>query len=166
MGGQKEGSAAGHRTEAFERFLRRLPPGRDMTLMVLKGHLLIEEQVRAIIDLHVEKPEAVRRAKLDDYQAICLAEAFLPLPREPWLWVSVKKLNTLRNEIAHKIEPGDIDHRIDDLAVSVRPEVEEQDRQKRLERTLWSMFERVSRLATPATTSPETRRRRAAGSAP
>lgn len=36
--------------EAFRRFFEKLPHGKDFTLVVLRGHLLLEEQVRAVVD--------------------------------------------------------------------------------------------------------------------
>ncbi len=35
---------------AFKRFLSALPHGQDTELVLLKGHILIEEQVRLLID--------------------------------------------------------------------------------------------------------------------
>ena len=37
--------------EAFSRFLKLLPHRQDVDLVVLKAHLLVEEQVRAILAL-------------------------------------------------------------------------------------------------------------------
>ena len=64
--------------DAFRRFLKLLPHGQDLALVILKGHLLIEEQIKPIISERVKKPEALSDARLTYYQYICIAEAFLP----------------------------------------------------------------------------------------
>ena len=132
--------------DAFRRFLKLLPHGEDLTLVILKGHLLIEEQVRKIIDERVRKPDALKDAKLECHQAICIAEALCP-EEEEYIWNAVKKLNNIRNELAHKTEPVGIDDRIEDFINSVPwvPDVE--DRRKRIEYRLFALFEAVSSLA-------------------
>ena len=134
--------------EAFGRFLKLLPHGKDLTLVILKGHLLIEEQVWQIIDERVGKPDALRKnVKFDCHQAICIAEALCPQEQEPWLWEAVKKLNKIRNEIAHKTEPVGIEDRVDDFVNSVASGLYfSEDKQGRFEGALWSLFEAVSSL--------------------
>ena len=103
--------------EAFGRFLKLLPHGQDLTLVLLKGHLLIEEQVRQIIDERVKIPQSLMAAELSCHQAICLAEAFC-YEEQKYIWGAVKKLNKIRNELAHKTEPIGLDDRIDDFLKS------------------------------------------------
>lgn len=141
---------------AFGRFLKLLPHGQGLTLVTLKGHILIEEQVRAIIDAHVRIPEAVTKAELTCHQAICIAEAFCPKEQEPWFWSAVRKLNKIRNEIAHNSEPSGLEDRVDDFVRFFPSGLDAEDRESRFELTLWSLFERVSALAEPsAATIPE-----------
>ena len=132
--------------KAFRRFANLLPRGQDLTLVILKGHLLIEEQVRQIINERVKTPESLRDANLDSHQAICLAEAFYS-EEHKYIWDAVKKLNKLRNKIAHKTEPTGLDDRLDDFVKSVPWLVgENQDRQQRIQFSLWALFEAVSSL--------------------
>lgn len=105
--------------QAFERFKEHLPGGGDMTLMILKGHLLIEEQVAFLIKNRIPKPEALASANLTSHQQLCLAEALVDETtlggNDQWLWPAVKKLNTLRNDIAHSLSKSGIDDRIADF---------------------------------------------------
>jgi hypothetical protein len=130
---------------AFGRFLKLLPHGKDLTLVILKGHLLIEEQVRQIIDERVKKPDALHSADLTCYQAICIAEALCP--ENAYIWTPVKKLNRIRNDLAHKVEPAGLGDRIDDFVGSV-PWLDHptEDPQKRFELKIWALFEAVSSL--------------------
>jgi len=50
--------------DAFRRFLRILPNGKDVELVILKAHLLIEEQVRQIVDERLKDPAAFYVARL------------------------------------------------------------------------------------------------------
>lgn len=132
--------------EAFGKFLKLLPHGQDLTLVILKGHLLIEEQVRQLIDERVKIPQSLGDARLTCYQAICIAEAFCS-EEQKYIWDAVKKLNNIRNELAHKTEPVGLDDRIDDFVQSVRSlNLDEENEQKRIEFTLWALFEAVSSL--------------------
>jgi hypothetical protein len=72
----------------------------------------MEEQVRNLIFLRVKNPALLKEAKLDCYQAICLAQSFFDSEFQPWLWQALKKLNKLRNDIAHNIEPKGVKDRL------------------------------------------------------
>lgn len=45
--------------EAFRRFVTQLPHGKDIHLLILKAHLLIEEQVNEIIAARPPNPEVL-----------------------------------------------------------------------------------------------------------
>ena len=114
-------------------------------LVILKGHLLIEEQIKLIISERVKKPEALSDARLTYYEYICIAEAFLPENKD--IWKPVKKLNNIRNKLAHNAEHGGLDDQIDDFVSSVQwfnHSVE--DRKEQIEFKLWALFEAVSSL--------------------
>jgi len=64
------------RIQAFRCYYKLLPRNDDRTLLILKAHLLVEEQVRQIVDERLLHPTALGDAKLTCHQAICLAEAF------------------------------------------------------------------------------------------
>lgn len=128
---------------SFKRFIKLLPHGQDFTLVILKGHLLIEEQVRLFIYERMTHPEALKEAKLDCAQAISIAKALSPKEHE-YIWNAVKKLNNCRNKLAHKAEPVGLDDQIDDFVSSVSWLPQSGDRQKRMEMALWALFEAVS----------------------
>ncbi len=131
--------------DATRRFLTLLPRGQDPLSVILKGHLLIEEQVRQIIDERVIKPDALKKIRLDCYQAICIAESFFS-KKEEYIWNAFKKLNTIRNELAHKTEPVGVDDRIDDFVNSVSWGTYVEDRQDRIEVAIMKLFVAVSDL--------------------
>lgn len=138
---------------AFRRFITLLPHGKDMVLVVLKGHLLIEEQLRHVVDEHVNNPNALANAQFSCSQIICLAEAFCADRAVPWLWTALRHLNSLRNDIAHKIEPNRFQERISGFISTVGEKSAfagdgfgDSDDQTRFELCLWVLFTSVAAL--------------------
>lgn len=130
--------------KAFRRFLEKLPHGKDQDLVILKGHLLIEEQVRLIIDQRLSNPLALRDTRIECHQAICLAQSFFPEGHNIKFWSALKKLNGIRNAIAHKTEDPGLKNKIDDFIQSVPVDWGATDKQKEFELKLWALFVHVS----------------------
>jgi hypothetical protein len=105
-----------HATESFRRFYLLLPRDGDTTLLILKLHLLVEEQVRAYVDQRLASPKALDAAKLECHQAICLAEALCNDDIHENVWEAARKLNGLRNHIAHSLEPKGVSDRMDHIS--------------------------------------------------
>lgn len=97
-----------HAIASFRRFYALLPRSDDASLIILKLHLLVEEQVRAFVDERLRSPEALKSAKLDCHQVICLAESLAGDSIHPNYWEAARKLNELRNKIAHNLEPSGV----------------------------------------------------------
>ena len=138
------------RVAAFRRFLALLPHGKEPELVLLKGHLLIEEQIRLIIDRRLRNPQALREANagLEANQAIQLAQAFFPPGHMVDVWKSVSKLNTLRNAVAHNLaDKQSLADKIDAWVRSAPTRLKElDDPTARFEITLWAIFETISSL--------------------
>jgi hypothetical protein len=100
--------------ESYDHFLRHMPDGdADLTLIVIKGHLLIEQKIREFVSARMFTREAISKAELTTFQAICLAEALTLPRREPrQFWAILYRLNKLRNEIAHNLEPKGLEDRV------------------------------------------------------
>ena len=134
--------------KAFERFLQLLPHGRELDLVILKAHLLIEEQLNLLIASRLSNPDVLLEEKFESYYRILLAQSFFESDFRPWLWKSLLQLNTLRNRIAHSLAPKGISHIIDHLIQTIPGNFDEFDRdtQVRFEFALWSLFDAVSEL--------------------
>ncbi|WP_156337321.1 hypothetical protein [Achromobacter aegrifaciens] len=89
-----------------ERFFRIVHPTADELTVILKGHLLVEEQLRSITRSSVANPRYFDEAKLTFSNALCLARAVAGHFNEGACWVAAEQLNTVRNKIAHRAEPG------------------------------------------------------------
>jgi hypothetical protein len=112
----------------FEGRFRRHFPRRsnDFTLVVLKGHLLLEESVNRLLAALLHKPEAIEDANLRFYQKLCLIRALTPLGSDPRL-DAAEKLNTIRNRLAHHLDYPQIEAQARDfLSLCEEPEDSEE----------------------------------------
>ena len=75
----------------------------ETALIVLKGHLLIEESLDSIISTFVFHPEFVKRANLRFGQKISVARSMSLDEQGNEMWELAVRLNDLRNEIAHSL---------------------------------------------------------------
>jgi hypothetical protein len=133
--------------EAFKRFQRLLPHGQGHDLVIMKGHLLLEEQLRQLIDERVKNPQALKKPRIDYTYCISLAQAFFPDGHDPALWESLKKLNELRNALAHQMEPKNVEMKMSEITSRLqRGEQFDADPDLNFEFTLWSLFTAVADL--------------------
>jgi len=117
-----EEAATAPKTEAAGRFLIHLPQTDDMTLLVLKAHLLIEEQLISILEDCVRDQDALNDARLSFSQRLQLVKAMKYEEKNLWVWTAIQKLNELRNELAHKIDSSKVESKVNgflDYLVSV-----------------------------------------------
>lgn len=89
--------------EHFVRLMERLDRD-DEALILLKGHLVIEERINAVIEKFVWNAQYIDRARLSFAQKIALARAMSMDESENSMWDLIEKLNTLRNKLAHSLE--------------------------------------------------------------
>jgi hypothetical protein len=101
-----------HLAESFARFDRLLPETDSLTLLVLNGHLLIEEQLLAMVRSAVPHPEALDEANLRFTQLMYLAKALYYEESTRPIWEAIHALNALRNRLAHRLEPDDLESRV------------------------------------------------------
>ena len=86
--------------------IKHMPEGSDVSLFVLKGHLLIEWVLDRIVKNHSLHPDYIDEAKLSFYHKVFVARALSPAgaAETDTEWVSVLKFNTLRNDFVHSLE--------------------------------------------------------------
>jgi hypothetical protein len=135
--------------EAFRAFVNRLPHGKDLELVVLKAHLLIEERLNALIAARLKNPASLlAEERFESYYRIRLAQSFFPPDFHPWLWKALLTLNKVRNRVAHSVAPKGFEGLIDEIISTVPGDFgkEGSSRQERFELTLWSLFYAVSEL--------------------
>lgn len=80
----------------------------DPTLLILKGHLLVEERLRDVLARICRSHEEVPAARLSFHQVLWLCRAVVGREEDP-AWGFVTRLNEVRNRMAHRLEPGNLD---------------------------------------------------------
>src|SRR4051812_19131504 len=98
---------------AIQRMAAHLPKENDLTLLVLKGHLLMEERLFELLEASVTRPEFVTEVNLRTGQLISLTKAMHWSDQWAWVWEMASALNQLRNQLAHRLEPKDIERRLE-----------------------------------------------------
>ena len=78
------------------------------TLILLKGHLLVEELLRGYIDGKLPNPSAFKHDQFLFAKVLMLCRALTPLKVKSWAFDAAKMLNDVRNEVAHELEAPDI----------------------------------------------------------
>lgn len=84
-------------------------PKQDLTLIVLKGHILVEEQLLSAVCESVPFPDSIKKGNFRYFHLSAIAKALFYRSDEQWLWESVSRLNTLRNQLAHHLEPESLE---------------------------------------------------------
>ncbi len=133
--------------EAFKRFVLRLPHGQDVDLVILKAHLLIEEQVNALLHARLRNSQVLlSEERFESVYRIRLAQSFFEPDFHPWLWRALLQLNKLRNRVAHSIDPKGRAQLMEDIVNTVPGAggKDERSAQDRFEYALWSLHQAVS----------------------
>ncbi|MBN2321286.1 MAG: hypothetical protein JXR49_19560 [Acidobacteria bacterium] len=99
-------------TRHIMRFFEYMPKVDDIIISILKGHLLIEEKLSELIIVEANKPQVLKESRLTFHQKLCIAEALHWHKNRVWIWQSCRKLNSIRNNLSHELEPSDINRRI------------------------------------------------------
>jgi len=93
-----------------------LPDTPDHILVVLKGHLLVEQEINSLLEAKLPNPDVLKLREVKGprfFHKVCLLKALIPKPKPVKLWVIIEKLNKLRNKFAHNLSPDDVGKEID-----------------------------------------------------
>ncbi|MDX2086037.1 MAG: hypothetical protein SFZ03_11700 [Candidatus Melainabacteria bacterium] len=92
-----------------ERLQQHMPDTSDSVLIVLKGHLLIEEIVTESLCLLMHNPEIYLKTNPSFHVKVCLLRALTPFI-EILNLDAVLQLNKIRNKLAHHLEYPEIEN--------------------------------------------------------
>jgi hypothetical protein len=102
----------------FEKLKTHLPLVKDPTVVILRGHLLIEELLEALITASLVDPTAIRDARLTFFHKLCLCRGLIGSANEDDLWKPIEALNGLRNTISHKLPDEALSKKLDPVLKS------------------------------------------------
>lgn len=88
----------------IDRVREHLPAGNDLTLVALKGHLLVEEALDELIAIACSQPHLLEKLSLPFRFKPPLAQALFGHLLWPGLWPLIDALNTVRNNLAHHLD--------------------------------------------------------------
>ena len=134
------------------RFTGIMPSSSDIEINLLKGHLLIEEVLTAIVRAGVRRPEHLNFKRMQFYAKAKLARAVFKGFDEPWVWKAVGLLNDARNSLAHGLDSSETADLIRQFEAYVRSQEELQgmtgfdEDAEMVEHVRWAIFAVFSRL--------------------
>lgn len=99
----------------YATFKKYFPRNDDVTLIVLKGHLLIEEYMYQLLSAHFARPSCLKEARLSFSKLKWITQGLCYKPFDKWLWDSIGVVNQIRNAFAHKLEPDGYEGQLDKL---------------------------------------------------
>lgn len=76
----------------------------DAALIILKGHLVVEERINAVLEKFVFHPEFMDKARLTFAQKLNVARAMSLDESENSMWEVLERLNALRNRLSHSLD--------------------------------------------------------------
>ena len=77
-------------------------------LILLKGHLLIEELLRGYIDRKLPNPSAFKHDQFLFAKVLMICRALTPPKASSWAFDAAKKLNDVRNKVAHELDSPEV----------------------------------------------------------
>ena len=94
-----------------ERFIDLVPESSDISIIILKGHLVVEEMLNEILKSHCVDYKALLEENLTFHQKACVAKSFMSSVGIVY-FPSIFFLNRLRNDLAHNIDSTKRNHLI------------------------------------------------------
>lgn len=98
--------------DAKLRVIKHLRKQDDLSLIILKGHLLIEELLFTLVSSAAKDPSAIKSAKLGYYELASVAKALFYESRVGPIWGAIFELNKLRNTLVHDLEPPNLNEKL------------------------------------------------------
>jgi hypothetical protein len=99
-----------------------LKSGADIQMVLLKGHLLIEELLEKFIESKLPDPKHLAEGRFTFHQRLVLAQALHARPDlfgYGWVWGAARTLNTLRNQMVHQMAPEGFDRKMEEFMSTV-----------------------------------------------
>jgi hypothetical protein len=111
-------SVSDAKVDDLRSLMAALPAGEDLPLLVLKGHLVVEQLLNHYIEVISSNPKPILELKRLAFglrarvaQSMYVKDKTL----DQVMWTPVRQLNELRNSIAHELEPKELQRQVDDF---------------------------------------------------
>ena len=109
------------REEDQKRFETHFPETDDLLAVVLRGHLLLEEFLDWLNRHCFHFPEYYDEARLPFSKKLLIvrAQVLVPNPSPDVFFDCIKKLNEIRNDLAHNLESPKLENKVDGFLKAV-----------------------------------------------
>jgi hypothetical protein len=91
------------------KILAHIPDNSDPSLAILKGHLIVEEELNKALASKVINSIDIEEARLTFNQLMLVTKAHYATEGNAWCWDALTKLNKIRNSLSHNLEPPDLE---------------------------------------------------------
>jgi len=112
-------------SEEAEKIVRTIYKKDDLLMVILRGHLLIEETVDEIIYSYLPKPEYFKKTHLTFNSKVLIARSMCWEKSESEIWDLILRFNQLRNDFAHKLTSVEREKKIGELISLYDQSIEE-----------------------------------------
>jgi hypothetical protein len=103
------------RKEYWTKLIKQhLPSKGPLDLVILKGHLIVEQQLTAIIEHYCVSPGRLDKISLGFRRKLQLARALTRFPVPEDAWRAIEILNAMRNGLAHDLESPNLPKQIEE----------------------------------------------------
>ena len=99
----------------MSRIHKYMPRSQDLTLITLKGHLLVEELLDDIIESHCNNKSILKSIEIGFFVKLKLAAALSGRDDLSHGWSMCERLNALRNSLVHKLDHPIAKKRLDEF---------------------------------------------------
>lgn len=99
--------AGGFQAKHLDMAVKHFPQGLDEQTTILKSHLMLEQIFRDFCGRALPNPKHLQGARLTFKQIALLTRSLDPHQSATVLWPAVNHLNSLRNAMAHDLEPDE-----------------------------------------------------------
>ena len=99
------------------RYAEHLPGDKEIPfeILVLRGHLLIEDELREIVKAKFVQHDAYDLQQTKYSSLLRLAQALYGDAVPEWKWNAAQEINVIRNSIAHRLKDETIEPRLNRL---------------------------------------------------
>ena len=105
------------------KIVTHIPEDGDLTLVILKGHLILEEELNAAVASRTPHSSFLVEAELEFDQLLLVAKSQYFTHEQSWVWGAAKKLNTIRNLFAHNLEPPEAGKKLEEFLQLVEGQI-------------------------------------------
>ena len=99
-----------------------MPLVKDPTVVILRGHLLVEELLDELIAANLKDSDAIRDARLSFYQKLCIVQGFIGRASKENILKPIFTLNRLRNELGHNLPDATLTKKVDNALKDFFPD--------------------------------------------